>query len=543
MSSSIPRLYKAGSAANTPHRVSSSTIDQPVSISSGSSGEIPSRIPTVKRRGSSSDDSSFKKCSSHGTIRNPKEKQAIQQYPTDDSKLIKEIKTLEGYKERAISAGERITAHREENSKLRSETSALKSRLNPLENEISILKHNIDQSKLRLAEREKQRDDEQARADGLASQLEINKAQKTHLDKALRVAKVWLKTKQSRLARLAELTDNLREKAEERANFESERTLELGYLTKQLDAEKTARKVESESLQSQLDTITQENADLLREAQQQRTANQNLGSELELLRSAQQERKELIKEKSEAIGQRDEAEAKCAGLLEERHKLEERCRELEERCGKLDGLVESMRRFGATLEDIKQRQEATGNHIASLETCTREEREQARQDHLDVIKEYRSNVGNLRELEENYTNRKKMLEGHISMLQGLCQSNGDSRDRNSAQDVALLNQLATIFANSNQPIRDTLDEFRREFAEVTAAMSHVCVQQLPQADCQELSPPSSPSIVTPSAQVTEKGGQTRVAHMRKKGGPKIQVTCYKRPPLTDARPVSDSGFL
>ncbi|KAL4956967.1 hypothetical protein BDW69DRAFT_59089 [Aspergillus filifer] len=470
---SIPTLHKAGSAESTSQRVSSSKIDNRGSASSTSFRKAPSRIPTATRRVSSSTDGSFTDCSSLSTIRSPKGKQRAQENSTDDSELIQEIKILEGYKAKAISAEKQTTSLVKENNNLRNEVEALRIRSDPLENEIKSLRHNLGEYKIRLGEQERQRANQKKRADGLASELEIIKAQKDTLITKLRYAEEQLKASQSR----------------------------LGDLTQQLEAEKAARK-KSEVLQSQLDPIAQKYANLQQELQEQLAGKQKYESELEELRSAhQQERRQKL-----------EVENLYTEVLAQRNDLELRCTELH-------GLVESMRRFGKTLVEIKQCQQDTNAQIATLNGNTEEVREQLRGNHLDMLGQYRLHIDNIREFEVNYIDRRNVLEGHITTLQELIDRNNDSQETYIARKASLIDRLEEFLENNNRPKDDILDldKLRHRLAEATAAMNVLCSQQNPQAEHQELSPPSSPITAISSSQATDKEGQRRFGWTRRKG--------------------------
>ncbi|KAL4797309.1 hypothetical protein BDV19DRAFT_387480 [Aspergillus venezuelensis] len=360
---------------------------------------------------------------------------------------------LEGYKVKAISVEKQATSLFEENNSLRSEIGTLKNRSKLLENEIESLRHNLGECRVFLGEQEIQLANEKARADGFASELET-KAQN-------------------------DIT-NIRHAAEQ---LEASQT-ECIVLTQQLEAEKAARNADSKVLQSQVDTIVQENANLQQELQEQLAEKQKFESDLKELRSAHQR--------------------------EQRQRLE-----LKDLYTELDGLVESMRRFAETLEEIKQRQHDTNTQIATLNGSTEEEREQLRRDHLDVLGQYRSHIDNIRELGVIYTDC--VLEGHIATLQELIQRNNDAQETGAVWEALVLDRLEEFIETINRPKDDTLDELRHELAKATAAMNLLYSQQSPQADHQGLNPPSSPIIAISSSQAPEKEGQTQFGFTRRKG--------------------------
>ncbi|KAL4959331.1 uncharacterized protein BDV14DRAFT_12938 [Aspergillus stella-maris] len=446
---SIPTFHKAGSTASA-SRVSSSKIDFRGSASNTSSRKTFSRIPTATRRVSSSTDSSFTERSSLSTIRSLKGKQRAQENLTNDSELIQEIKTLEGYKAKAISAEKQTTSLVKENNNLQYEVETLRILLTPLEDEIGSLRHSLGESEIRLGEQERQQANEQARADGLASELEATKAKNDRF------------------------ITNMRHAAEQLEASQAERI----ELTQQLEAERAARNADSEFLQSQQ-----------QEMQEQLTAKQKLESELQELRPAHQREQR----------QKLEVEQLYTEILDER-------RILQMRCDDLDGLVESMCRFGETLQEIKKRQQDINTQIATLNGSVEVEREQLRRDHLEVLAQYRSHIDNIGELEVNYIDRINVLEGHIVTLQELIQGNNHSHETEFTREASLIDRLEGLIENNNRCKDDTLDELRPELAEATTAMNLFCSQQSPQAERQELSPPSSSIIALSSSQATDKRG-------------------------------------
>ncbi|KAL4781882.1 hypothetical protein BJX76DRAFT_359471 [Aspergillus varians] len=485
--SSIPKYHRAGSAASASASASypvsqffyAASTSSRSSVSSGSSRDGPSRIPKLKVAVSNSGQVDLTDGHSCAIDSTRGWEQEIQRRQAVDSELIPQLRSIERYKQEAISAEKKLLERSKENDELQSEVASLHGRLS----------------------------DERI----LASQLQTAEGKNRELEKGWRLAVAEFNTERWQKRELEKTVDNLktqqmvREEENEKAKFELEQTLRSAaqQLSEAQTQEEESRQI-TETLRFQLEEAE-------KEAKLHLTGRNNLVSEFNELRSRHQK---AVKDKSDA-------EAQCADLLDQQ-------RILEERCSQLDGLSESMAKFGAILNDIKEQQTATDNRVRGLATNRDEERERSNQDHLDIINRYSSHFNNMDELERKYGQRDRDLESRIAILQeGLRQSSNSSFERDTALAaqlgtmatslMALPDQLERLIDNKEHPALQTLDQMRHKLTEAIAAMSNMYSQlvvnyELPR-EVQSEFEESNPSISSP---VIGKG-QPRFGWIRKKG--------------------------
>ncbi|KAL4921562.1 hypothetical protein BDW62DRAFT_197704 [Aspergillus aurantiobrunneus] len=522
--SSTPRYHRAGSAAST--SLSSSIFVSAVpTISSESSGGVPSRIPTAKRLVPTGNDNDLTKCDNHDNIHISNTESRAKDnrhYQTVDSELVRKIKNLESYERRAISAENELEKERNEKINLEGDVKSLCHRVNAIEkghSQLEAVEREKNEIERQLKSANEQLITERLLTDNLRNKLSGSEDEKSKLKQALDSSARQLKDKQDRQVALYSQLENMHK---EKSDLEEE--LKLRHNNEQ------SLQVE---VRSQLETIQRKESDLEEVKQQlndERTHRIELKSQLE---TTGIEKSNLEKEIKQHLVAKE-------NLLEERYTFEKRCEQL-------DGLLEIMSRLGATLEDIKRQQKVTDNRVL----CLGEEKDHARQDHLDIINQYGLHFGNMKELEDNYGKRNDDLETRIAILQAAFhQSNNSSQELlTKVETMAMLltklpEQLESLIKDRDHPVQYASNQLQCKVTEAIAEMSHTCSQLLVnhesleevQAEYQTLEPPIPSSMAESSAQSTRKG-QTQVGLYRKKGETKSQLARYTTQPMSNVTPV------
>ncbi|KAL4868813.1 hypothetical protein BDV12DRAFT_169091 [Aspergillus spectabilis] len=94
--------------------------------------------------------------------------------------------------------------------------------------------------------------------------------------------------------------------------------------------------------------------------------------------------------------------------------------------------------------------------VSRVERNNGQERQQARQDYLDLISQCSSHFNDLKELEREHKNQASNLEGHIIAIlqEGFSQSSKEAEEN----DGFLLSRLEELLKIWDRPVQGTLEQ-------------------------------------------------------------------------------------